>query len=295
MRRSDVVVILSALIGVLALVAAGAGLFWPGGGSSFAYKTPRGETVTLHGRGLYRYDSLFTAAGYKGQDAATLCLAIPLLVVSTWFYRRGSLRGALLLTGVLAWFLYVYLSMAFGAAYNSLFLAYVALFSASFFALVALITSIDVAALPAPVLGRLPRSGPAIFMFAGGVVTLFVWLGPLAGGLVAGRPPDLLGHYTTMVTDAIDLAVITPATFVTGALILRRNAVGYLLAFPLLGLIVMLLPAIALMTVFQVQAGVSFTPGEIVGPIAGFAVLGLFAIWVAVAILRRMPVSVLVS
>jgi hypothetical protein len=37
----------------------------------------------------------------------------------------------------------------------------------------------------------------------------------------------------------------------------------------------------------KVRAGVSFTPGEIVGPIAGFAVLGLFAIWVLAALLSR--------
>jgi uncharacterized membrane protein len=32
---------------------------------------------------------------------------------------------------------------------------------------------------------------------------------------------------------------------------------------------------------------VSFTPGEMVGPIAGFVVLGLLAIWFIVAILRN--------
>jgi hypothetical protein len=291
-RQSNVVVLLCSLVGALALFAAGAGLFWPDGGSPYSFTTPRGESVTLHGQGLYRYDSLFTAAGYKGQDAAMLFLGIPLLAISTVLYRRGSFRGGLLLTGVLAWFLYAYLSMAFGAAYNSLFLVYVALFSASFFAFVLLITSIDLQGLPPQVLARLPRRGPATFMFAAGLVTLFVWLGPLVGGIIEGRPPDLLGHYTTMVTDAIDLAVITPTTIVAGALILRRNPVGYLVAFPLLGLIVMLLPAIVLMTVFQVQASVVFTPGEIVGPIAGFGVLGLFATWVIVAILRHIPDSV---
>jgi hypothetical protein len=291
MRRSHVVVLLCLLIAVLALVAAGAGLFWQDGDSPSSFTTARGETVTLHKRGLYRYDLLFTAAGYKGQDATTLFLGIPLLAVATGLYWRGSLRGGLLLTGVLAWFLYAYLSMAFGAAYNSLFLVYVALFSASFFAFVLLMTTINLEKLSSQVFARLPRLGPAIFLFASGLVTLLVWLGPLVGGMLEGRPPDLLGHYTTMVTDAIDLAVITPTTIVAGALILQRKPAGYLIAFPLLGLIVMLLPAIALMTVFQVRAGVAFTPGEIIGPIAGFATLGLFAIWVAVAILRRIPDS----
>jgi hypothetical protein len=285
-------VLLCALIGVLALVAASLGLFWQGEGDPVSFTTARGETVTLYGRGLYRHDSLFTAAGYKGQDSVTLFLAVPLLVWATLLYRRGSLRGGLRLAGVLAWILYAYFSMAFGAPYNSLFLVYVALFSASFFALLLLLALIDLQALPAQVLAGLPRRGPAIFMFAGGLVTLSVWLDPLVGAMMEGRPPDLLGHYTTMVTDAIDLGVITPATFVAGALILRRRPLGYVIAFPLLGLIVMLLPAIALMTVFQVRAGVAFTPGEILGPIAGFATLGLFAVWVGVAILRRIPDSV---
>jgi hypothetical protein len=291
-RRSRIVVWLCSLIGVLALAAAGIGLFWTGQGGPVSFTAARGETVTLHGQGLYRYDLVFTAAGYKGQDAVTLLLAIPLLAVTTVLTRRGSQRGGLLLAGVLAWFLYAYLSMAFGAAYNSLFLVYVVLFSASFFALVRLLTSIDLSTLPAQILARLPRRGPAIFMVAAGLVTLLVWLGPLVGGMLEGRPPDLLGHYTTMVTDAIDLALITPTTIVAGTLILQRKPLGYVIAFPLLGLIVLLLPAITLMTVFQVQAGVVFTPGEIVGPIAGFATLGLFAVWVGVAILRRIPDSV---
>ena len=54
---------------------------------------------------------------YKSQDAVTLILGIPLLVLLTLFYRRGSLRGGLL-TGMLAYFLYVYVSMAFNAAYK---------------------------------------------------------------------------------------------------------------------------------------------------------------------------------
>ena len=120
MRTPKAIVWLSPLISVLALVAAGTGLFWQDAGSSFSFTTLRGETVQMYGQGLYRYDSLFTGAGYKGQDATTLFLGIPLLVLLTLLYRRGSPRAGLLLTGVLAYFVYVYVSMAFNAAYNNL-------------------------------------------------------------------------------------------------------------------------------------------------------------------------------
>ena len=116
-------------------------------------------------------------------------------------------------------------------------------------------------------------------------MTLAVWLAPLLGALAGGRPPKLLASYTTVVTDVLDLGLIAPAAIVGGVLILRRSALGYRIAFALLGIILFLLPVIVLSTVFQVRAGVSFTAGEIVGPIAGFAVLGLFAIRVLAALL----------
>jgi hypothetical protein len=40
-------------------------------------------------------------------------------------------------------------------------------------------------------------------------------------------------------------------------------------------------------TVFQVRAGVDFTTGEIVGPIAGFLVLAAVGLWLLVRLLRQ--------
>ncbi len=73
--------------------------------------------TTLHeqsGQGIYRYDIALTPVGYRAADAVTLVLALPLLIISILLYRRSQLRGGLLLTGILAYFLYTYGSMAFG-------------------------------------------------------------------------------------------------------------------------------------------------------------------------------------
>jgi hypothetical protein len=73
--------------------------------------------------------------------------------------------------GTLSYFLYVYASYVLGAvAYNELFLLYVALFSASLYAFVLAFTSIDPQALGSRFSARMPRRGPAIFMFASGLV-----------------------------------------------------------------------------------------------------------------------------
>lgn len=74
-----------------------------------------------------------------------------------------------------------------------------------------------------------------------------------------------------------------------GALVLRRDPRGYLIAFPLLTLMVMLVPAIIAMTVSQLQAGIVFTTAEWAGPISGFLILGGPGIWIAARVLRRIP------
>lgn len=292
LKTSAVPVWLAVIIVVLALIAAGVGLFWRSGSDPISVTTIRGETVELYGQGLYRRDTLFVGAANRGTDAVTLFLGIPLLVVTALLYRRGSLRGGLLLMGALTWFLYVYASYALGAvAYNDLFLIYVALFSASLYALVVMFRSIDTQPLAESVSPRLPRRGLAVFLFVSGALTAIIWLIEPVSALLTDEPPAGLDTYSTLFTTALDIGVIVPATVIAGLLVLRRDPLGYLIAVPLLVLEAMLAPMIGAQTVSQVSAGVSFTAGEIVGPIAGFTVLALVAIWFLVAVLRAISNS----
>jgi hypothetical protein len=54
----------------------------------------------------------------------------------------------------------------------------------------------------------------------------------------------------------------------------------------LLVTIVLLLPTIAGSTALQAHAGMSFTVAEVVGPVAGFGVIGA---WLLVRLLRAVP------
>jgi hypothetical protein len=258
-RSSNVIVALSCVIIGLSAVAAASGVLWSGERGPVVATTLRGQTTEIFGAGLYRYDTLFFGAGNRGTDAIVLLFDIPLLTISTWRYRRGSVRAAILLLGTLGFFLYVYATYALGVALNEMFLLYFALFSAS--------------------------------LFASGLVTLAVWLVPVLVAQLEDRAPERLDHNTTLVTYALDLAIITPATFIAGAFILHGAPIGYLVAFSLLVFETMLAPLIAAQTVSQVAAGVSFPPGQMVGPIAGFAVLALAALWVYVSLLRNIPDS----
>jgi len=122
-------------------------------------------------------------------------------------------------------------------------------------------------------------------------VTAAVWLQPLFAALVQGRAPEFLDVYTTTVTYSLDLAVVAPACAVAGLLVRRREPLGYLVAAPLLVTIVLLLPTIVLSTVLQAAAGISFTVPQVVGPIAGFAVLGGMGLRLLRSLLRAISPS----
>lgn len=278
MDASRPVVRLAWLIAGLALVAALAGLLAPDGEGPATVQTVHGETVELYGEGLYRRDSLFKGASNVGTDVITLAIGLPLLLGALAGYRRGSARGGLLLLGALTWFLYVYATYALSVAFNELFLVYVALASASFFAFLLLWRSID----PQPIADRVPdavRRRTAGLMLASGALTFLVWVLPLLAALISGDAPKWLDDSSTMVTDALDLAVITPSAVLAGVLLRRREPLGYPIAVALLVLLLVLAPAIIAQTIGQLAVDIQFTAGEVIGPIAGFLVLAAFAAW----------------
>jgi hypothetical protein len=281
------VVCLVAAVAVPAFIAAAVGLLWQGDGASFTFTTLRGDSVQVYGEGLYRFDTVMGGSGYRGVDLATLLVGLPLLVGSTILWRWGSLRGTLLLIGALSYFLYNYASLALGASYNRLFLVYVLTFAASLFALVLVLTAFDRAAFAASLSPHMPTRGiGAVLLATFGVLTA-VWLLPAILAAVADEAPSVLASYTTVITWALDIAIILPLALVAAILVLRDKPLGYLIAAPILIVTLMLGPALTAMTVAQLLAGVAFTPAELIGPVAGFLVLSLFGMAGAVALLRN--------
>ena len=286
MTGSRALVWLALLIALLATVVCLAALISADGDGRRAFTSIRGEQVELYGEGLYEFDTVFIAASSRGTDLVTLALGVPFLLVTLVLYHRGSIRGALLLAGTLAYFLYVYASRALANAYNGLFLLYIALFSASLYAFILAVRSLDLRALASRLRVERPRRPVAWFLLASAAVTTLVWLVPLLGVVVRGDAPKYLDTYTTTVTDVLDLGVLVPTLVVSAVLILRRVALGYLLAIVLLVLLLFVAATIVVGTLVQVAADVTFTTGEIVGPIAGFVVLAAIAVWLLVGLVR---------
>jgi hypothetical protein len=286
MKSDNRVVWLTGLIIVLVLIAAGIGLFWQDGGSPFDFTTLRGETVQIYGQGIYRYDTVLTAIGFRAADAVTLVVGIPVLLVSLWQYRRGSLRGGFMLGGALVYILYNYSSLAFGAAYNNLFLVYLAVLTASLFGFILTFTAFDAPSLPSRFSTRLPRRGIGIYLIVAGTILILIWLVlSILPALFAGQTPPEVWSYTTIVTFVVDMALVAPCLIVAGILLLRQAPIGYLSASILVIFIVILGINLLAGGITQMVVGL-IGMGQFIGFVVSFAILTLFAAGFSFALWR---------
>jgi hypothetical protein len=280
MKNQSALTYLILLIGLLALFAAGMGLFYETPGQPYAYTNFRGENVTIRGHGLYFYDTVNSAAQMQGNDFVTLFAGLPLLAISTLLAFRGSLRGRLLLTGTLGFFLYTYMSMSMLTAYNSLFLVYVAVFALSLYAFILSMLSFDLARLPECFSPGLPRRLIAGVLFVIGGFLSLAWIGRIVPEISTGQAA--LENTTTRVIQSMDLALIVPLAIVAGVLLLRRSAWGYLLAPVFVMKAITMGLAVSTMVIFQALAG---TPENLAIGVP-FLVITLINLGVAVLLLK---------
>jgi hypothetical protein len=276
------------LVAFLALITAGTGLFSQGGQGPYTFETVRGHSVEMYGRGIYQYDSLLAGAGFRGVDAVTLFVSLPLLLIFYLLARRGCQNAPIAMTGMLFYFLYNGASMTFAAAFNSLFLVYTALFSASFFAVIVALTSMDTGQLANRVQQGFPHRSMAIFMFVAGFGTLLLWTSELIIPILARTAPEIIGPYTTLFTHGFDSAVIVPTVVLTGILLLQRKPLGYLLAAPVLILCTLIGVVVIAQTISQTLEGLVFPVGIYVGMIGSWIMLGAFAIGLTFSFFRNL-------
>lgn len=254
MKYRKSISLLSVMIAVLSLIAAVRGVL-PGQGYGYEFKSLHGQLVSIYARGLYQNDSVSVAMQGIGQDIVTIILGVPLLIISLYLARKGLIKGKLLLTGVLGYFLYTYASYSFLSMYNSFFLIYVALMSMSFFAFTLSMISFDMKRLPSNFSDKLPvRAIGGLLIFIACVLGL-MWLKIILTPLISGTVPVQLEHYTTLTIQALDLGFVIPAAILSGVLLIKREAFGYLLATVMTIKETTLLAAITAMIITQAVAG----------------------------------------
>lgn len=283
MKNQKVISVLVFFITIFSIVATTYALFSSQGPGQNEYKSIFGETVSIYGNGLYQHDSVSMAAQAIAQDYVTLVIGVPLLLFSLYMSGKGMLKGHLLLTGTLGYFLYTYTSYSFLSMYNSLFLVYVLLMSASFFAFTLAMMSFQTSKLPLFFSEKLPTKLIGIFLLFASFVFGMMWLGKIVKSLMNHTPPEGIEHYTTLVIQALDLGFVVPVGIIAGILLMRRKPFGYLLGPVIIIKEITLLTALTAMVLFQIQAGVEISPAVV----ALVIILNIIVVYLLILILKN--------
>jgi hypothetical protein len=228
-QGSRITAALLALTAGLVAIASGAGVFLRGDLTTTPFTTIRGDVVDVLVDGAYRFNGESIASEGIGWDLVTLFLVVPALLVAIPAVARGSLRGSLFATGILAYFLYQYGEYATFLAYGPLFIVYVGVIALSISGLGLLIGRLDLHDLAARVDDTFPRRAVVGFGLYMATLLAVLWLPLLGRTLTATLVPELDGG-TTLVVQAFDLGLLVPLGLFTAWTASRRLPVGYLLA-----------------------------------------------------------------
>lgn len=194
--------------------------------------------------GLLLQDAVYPSEELKQSfvvnDLVNLLLGVPIILGSLWLTQRRKLVGLLFWPGALFFVVYNAIAYTFALPPGWPFLLYLLLLALAVYTLIGLVASIDSGTVRARLAGRVPARLAGGVLVGLGVLFLLRGIGLIAGGGELART-----DVAVLVADFLTI----PAWIVGGALLWRRQALGYVAGAGLLfqasmlfiGLIVFLL------------------------------------------------------
>lgn len=182
---------------------------------------------------VYPTDELLQS--FMPNDVVNLVIGVPILLGSMWLARRRQLIGLLLWPGALLYVLYNYLAYVFAMPLSGVFLLYLTLVTLSAYTVIGLIASIDGVAVRRRLAGAVPERVVGGVLIGLAVLFFLRVIGTIVDALV-NRTPVATIELSVLVSDF----VMSPAWIIGGALLWRREALGYVLGLGLLFVLSML-------------------------------------------------------
>lgn len=290
MKHQGKLTVLVVLITIIAGVASGIGIISSGGQGPYPYESIRGEVVEIYGTGIYRHMSADVAVQGVAQDVITLFIGIPMLWISLFLARSGSLTGRYMLAGTTGYFLVTYLFYLVMGMYNILFLAYASLLGMSFFAFLLSVLGFKPEDLPGLFRNESPVRLSGLFLMVNSIAISLLWLGVVLPPLFDGSIyPVQLQHYTTLIVQGLDLGLLLPAGFVAGWLLYRKHPFGFLFGPVYLIFLSILMAALVSKIVAMGMAGQPIFPVIIIMPTI-FIIAVTLSAWILRSI-RVVPIA----
>jgi hypothetical protein len=161
-----------------------------------------------------------------GQDLIALILGVPLLLGCVRLTQKGSLRGALLWTGILFYFAYSYYFYVVGVRFNALFWVYIAIVALSLYSLFGLLIHLQEIAIQDCLSRKTPTKPIAAFLLAMAGMFTALWAGLSLSKLFTESSLSPVERHVI----GLDGMVLLPLMFIGGWLLWQKRSWGYLLA-----------------------------------------------------------------
>ena len=163
---------------------------------------------------------------FVANDVVNLLIGLPILLVSMALARRGKLIGLLFWPGALFFVVYNAIAYVFALPAGWPFLLYLLLLALAVYTLIGLVASIDADAVQARLAGKVPERLAGGVLMGLGVLFLLRGIGVIA----AATEPLPRTELAVLVADFLTI----PAWILGGALLWRRQALGYVAGVGLL-------------------------------------------------------------
>lgn len=274
---------LSIIAALSSIISACIGVFYTNGGAARAVKNIYGQQVTLYGDGIYANNSLLKVGATKGTDIVMIAAGLILLTVLLIYKNRKA--RMFLQSGLLLIILYATTCLIMGVSFNRLFLLYVLQFGSSLFAFVLSLYHILSTETYNEQIYERHLKGTGIFMLISGCSVL-IWLTFILPSVITGQPMETIEIYTTEPTFAIDLAIVLPSAVFSGIMLLRKKKIGYKIAPVLLIFLTGVGICVIFQSIFQVSLGIAVSTGQIFGLVGSFVILGIFAVFLNIRLLK---------
>jgi hypothetical protein len=179
--------------------------------------------------GLYK-EGPWAAEAFRGGDLVTLVVTAPLLVVSLVQTVRGSRRWPAIWIGMFGYSVYNYAFYVFGASFNDAFLLHIAAMSMSLYGIALALPTLDWRSVGERL--RLDRWAGWIggILIAVGALQGAAWIALIVRNALTGEVLQQIPVRGQHLVFALDLTLMMPALVIAGVLLVRRTAIGFLLA-----------------------------------------------------------------
>lgn len=276
--------ILSVLSALSAMASACFGILYSFGGSQRTVENIYGQQIVLYGDSIYANDSIMKAGATKGTDFITIIIGVLLLLtVLVWQNKKYA---TFLHAGLLSLILYSTACLVLGVTFNRLFLLYLLQFGSTLFAFILAMANLLKRQSFNKSMYAKKLKGTAVFLIIGGCSVL-VWLTFIIPAIVSGAPMEIIDIYTTEPTFVIDLAVIFPSALLCGVSLLAQKPFAYQLAPVLLTALTGVGACVISQTIVQSALGIVLNPGQLLGLVVSFVILGVVALALNIKLLSK--------